>query len=63
MMVKPFMSRAQKFVARRKNLRGHIQLLEDRYSEPEMQEAVELLQQLLSQIPNKKDELQTESQI
>ena len=63
MMIKPFMSRAQKFVARQKNLRGHIRLLENRYSELEMQEAVELLQKLFSQIPNEKDEIQAKSKI
>jgi hypothetical protein len=51
-MILPFMTKAEKRAARRKNLRDHIRLLDERYSESEKREAVKLLRTLLSQIPS-----------
>ena len=62
-MILPFMTQAERRVARRKSLRDHIRLLEERYPESERYESVGLLKGLLSRIPGEKNGLQTESKI
>jgi hypothetical protein len=62
-MILPFMTQAERYAARRKNLKDHIQRLKNRYSEPERREAVALLQKRLSQIPSDNNGLQAQSKI
>lgn len=47
LMIRPLMTKTEKLMARRKNLKDHIGLLEKRYPESERQEAVNLLEILL----------------
>jgi hypothetical protein len=61
-MILPFMTQAERRAGRRKNLIDHIRLLEERHPKDTRRESVELLRQLLSQIPGNDDnDFQTQS--
>ena len=62
-MILPFMTQAERRIARLKNIGDHIRLLEERHSESARREAVKLLKKRLSQIPSEKNDFQTKPQI
>lgn len=62
-MILSFMTKDERRAGRRKNLINHIDLLKKRHSKDKRHRSIQLLKKLLSQIPNEKDDLQTESKI
>jgi len=57
------MTLAERCAARRKNLKDHIRLLEERYSESERRGSVQLLEKRLFQIPSEKDDFEAKPKI